>query len=225
MNKNNSRLQADTYDEMILATIPFYNQFYQNIIQLVKACRQSPKLWIDTGCGTGNVIGKVGKFFPGTEFILADPSEPMLNQAKEKIKGLELGISYHLSDTQSLNLPDNSADVISAVLCHHYLDKETRQAAVENCFRMLKPKGLLIYYENIRPFSEQGTQISLQIWQTYQVAQGKSQAGANNHISRFDTEYFPITATQHLELLKQCGFRTRELFWFSNMQAGFYGIK
>jgi tRNA (cmo5U34)-methyltransferase len=44
-------------------------------------------------------------------------------------------------------------------------------------------------------------------------------------MERFDTAYFPITVDEHLQLLKACGFETAELFWYSYMQAGFYGIK
>jgi tRNA (cmo5U34)-methyltransferase len=45
------------------------------------------------------------------------------------------------------------------------------------------------------------------------------------HFERFDSEYFPITIEEHLKLLRACGFKTVGLFWYSYMQAGFYGIK
>ena len=45
------------------------------------------------------------------------------------------------------------------------------------------------------------------------------------HIQRFGVEYFPITISEHLRLLKECGFSTVEILWVSYMQAGFYAIK
>jgi tRNA (cmo5U34)-methyltransferase len=45
------------------------------------------------------------------------------------------------------------------------------------------------------------------------------------HLARFDTEYLPITVSEHLQLLRNCGFRTGQLLWYSHMQAGFYAIK
>jgi tRNA (cmo5U34)-methyltransferase len=48
---------------------------------------------------------------------------------------------------------------------------------------------------------------------------------AEKHTKRFNSEYFPITVKEHLELLKETGFQTVELFWRSHVQAGFYAIK
>jgi tRNA (cmo5U34)-methyltransferase len=38
-------------------------------------------------------------------------------------------------------------------------------------------------------------------------------------------EFVPITAEEHFDAFAQTGFRVVELFWFSQMQAGFYAIK
>ncbi len=46
-----------------------------------------------------------------------------------------------------------------------------------------------------------------------------------DHLKRFDTEYFPIKTSEHMLLLKEAGFRVVEMFWMSYMQAGFYCIK
>jgi len=47
----------------------------------------------------------------------------------------------------------------------------------------------------------------------------------DNHLKRFDLDYFPIKADEHRSLLEKTGFRIVEMFWMSYMQAGFYGIK
>lgn len=57
------------------------------------------------------------------------------------------------------------------------------------------------------------------------MAQGRTQEQADAHLKRFGSEYFPITAVEHLALLADCGFSTVELLWYSQMQAGFYASK
>jgi tRNA (cmo5U34)-methyltransferase len=37
--------------------------------------------------------------------------------------------------------------------------------------------------------------------------------------------HFPITVDDHIRLLAKVGFQVIEMFWFSQMQARFYGIK
>lgn len=57
------------------------------------------------------------------------------------------------------------------------------------------------------------------------MAQGKSAKESDDHIDRYGKNYFPITISEHLDVLKQCGFRNAEILWVSNMQAGLLGIK
>lgn len=54
---------------------------------------------------------------------------------------------------------------------------------------------------------------------------GKSLEDCQKHISRFGVEYFPITISEHLEILNLAEFEVAEILWVSNLQVGVYGIK
>ncbi len=216
------------YDSHITATIPYYREFNKEVINLVRATGREPVLWLDTGCGTGSLAGRAAKAFPRTRFILADPSAEMLQEAKDKMQNDAI-VNYQVLEpcgTQHVSLPQGeNPDVVSAVLCHHYLDKEGRKNATERCFRLLTRGGIYITFENVRPLTADGTKIGLANWKRFQMERGKSAEAAENHIKRFGVEYFPITMEEHLSLLKETGFKTVELLWFSYLQAGFYAIK
>jgi len=115
--------------------------------------------------------------------------------------------------------------VITAIQCHHYLDRAGRQAAVDACCRLLKPGGLFLTFENIRPGSPRSFEIGKRYWGAFQIRQGKTAQAAEDHLQRFDREYFPLTVPEHLDLLHRSGFETADLFWYSYMQAGFLAIK
>ncbi|MCX7749310.1 MAG: methyltransferase domain-containing protein [Clostridia bacterium] len=227
MNDNKTAHMALEYDEKIRATIPNYDLFHSETIDLVKRINPTPQKWLDTGCGTGTFAVDAMKAFKSTKFVLADPSAEMMDIAMKKIdktdsmKMESLGIL----STEEIELPDESFDVITAIQAHHYLQQEGRKAATKNCFRLLKPGGIYITFENIRPLSEAGLKIGLERWKQFQILQGKSDEEAHKHIYRLDKEYFPITIEEHLELLRTAGFSTVEVFWASYMQAGFYGMK
>ena len=74
------------YDSHITATIPYYDTFNVEVISLVRATCREPVLWLDTGCGTGNLVSQAAKVFPRTLFILADPSAEMLQEAKQRMQ-------------------------------------------------------------------------------------------------------------------------------------------
>ena len=77
---------SSEYDLQIANTIPYYNSFHQEIINLIESMDIRPDNWLDTGCGTGNLVEKALQKFKNTVFILADPSADMLNKAKEKLE-------------------------------------------------------------------------------------------------------------------------------------------
>lgn len=226
MGDNKTPHLAKEYDTKIAKTIPFYNLFHDETLSLIEVVKPNPGVWLDTGCGTGTLVSKAVKCFKNTRFILADPSEAILNIAKEKLSGDEkLKIEYLLTGTQDINYSQGSFDVITAIQAHHYLDFDTRKKATVNCFMMLKEGGIYITFENIKPKTETGIRIGLEQWQQFQLGQGKSMEEVEGHIKRFGVEYFPIPIDRHVSLLQDVGFSTVEILWVSRMQAGFYAIK
>ncbi|MCL2549575.1 MAG: methyltransferase domain-containing protein [Methanimicrococcus sp.] len=225
MTRNKTTIySAAEYDEKILTTLPFYDSFHRQTVDLVRSLPEPPQKWLDVGCGTGNLYLCARQYFPKTEFILADPSQDMLAVARGKTEA-DTSPVFMLSDSQSLNCPDNVFDVISAIQCHHYSDKPERRKAVGNCFRMLRPGGVFVVFENIRPLSEQALPLSLKRLENYQTRRGKTQEEARLHTARFDREYFPLSILEHLRLLEETGFSAAEILWASYLQAGFYAIK
>lgn len=226
MNDNSTPHFAAEYDRKVEKTIPQYRFFHSETIGLIQAVQPQPATWLDTGCGTGGLIEKAIPFFPNTRFSLADPSEIMLAIAKEKLGGFATdGLAYLAAATQDIACPVSCFSVITAIQSHHYLQKDVRRKATEKCFALLQENGVYVTFENIRPDSERGVRIGLERWRRFQLGEGKSLQEVERHIARFDVEYHPITLSEHVQLLKEAGFSTVEIFWASCMQAGFYAIK
>ena len=92
----------------------------------------SPRIWLDTGCGTGSLVNKAIEEFPNTKFLLLDPSEGMLNQARKKLSSCSPDRLEFLkaSPTQEFSQKlEEQPDVITAIQCHHYLTREGRVKA------------------------------------------------------------------------------------------------
>lgn len=219
---------AEDYDSHISCTIPYYESFHQETVNIIKAIGNKPKIWLDTGCGTGSLIKMAVDKFPQTCFILGDPSQNMLEQAKEKLKKYPKKRVKFLPPTASQDISIAScqkADVITAIQSHHYLSSEDRKKAIDACYELLNDDGVFITFENIHPATTEGIKIMKENWKNFQTSCGRDEKKVNDHLKRFNKEYFPITVKEHISLLKEAGFRVVELLWFSYMQAGFYAIK
>jgi hypothetical protein len=65
----------------------------------------------------------------------------------------------------------------------------------------MKKGGLFVTFENIRPLTDRGTEIGKESWKRFEVAAGKSEEEALQHVQRFGIEFFPITIEEHVKLL------------------------
>jgi tRNA (cmo5U34)-methyltransferase len=227
MKDNKTAHNADEYDRKITLTIPNYTLFHAQTIELVRTVRKNPRIWLDTGCGTGNLIEKALPEFPTTDFILADPSPEMLAQVRRKASSrTDRVLLLDPCETQDIELGDRGRpDVLTAIQSHHYYRESGRETATRHCYDLLEAGGLFVTFENIRSLTEEGVEIGKSRWRDYQVGSGKTGDEAEAQLKRFDTEFFPITVEEHLALYRKTGFRVVELLWFSYMQAGFYCIK
>jgi tRNA (cmo5U34)-methyltransferase len=226
MSDNSSPHPSEVYDKNVRETLPFYDLFLNEVINLIKTIKPEPATWLDTGCGTGNLIDLAVLDNLKTRFLLADPSKEMLDIAVSKNTDHSNVDSLGVFATQDLeNSEMKNPDIITAIQCHHYLDWETRKKAVQTCYNLLDEGGLFVTSENISPASDDGIFYAKERSVRFQLNNGRTEKAAREHTNRFGVNYFPITIMTYVELLKSCGFRTVEIFWLTNTLGGLYCIK
>lgn len=222
MNDNKSAFDSSEYDRKIKQTLPYYDEFYKQVIDLVKTFQNSAVKWLDIGCGTG----KMGSFaFENIElekFVFCDSSCEMIRIAKERFQ--YSNANFSVCNVQNLAYI-NEFDVITAIQVNHYLQLDERKIALRRCYEALKENGLFISFENFSPFTDIGKSVYLEKWKRYQISQGKSLEESEKHIERYGKDYFPVTLQEHFKLMQNCGFKAVEILWLSNMQVGFWGMK
>ena len=138
--------RAEEYDEKIRQTLPFYEEFYEQVIDVLDISGKKSVSWLDVGCGTGKMYEMARKRISIQEFVFTDISERMLAVAKERFHTGE----NRFRQMSVLELEDiEKYDVVTAIQVHHYLSEKDRRIAVERCCRALKTGGLFFTFENI----------------------------------------------------------------------------
>lgn len=222
MRNNSSAFDSSEYDKKIKQTIPCYDNFYEQVIELVKTYYHNTLAWLDVGCGTGKMASMAFENVKIQRFTFCDCSADMLKIAQERFP--YSNTEFSLCDVRKMTY-SKEFDVVTAIQVNHYLHREERKIAIQKCYEALKENGLFITFENFAPFSDFGKQICLDKWKSYQMKQGKSPEEAHKHIERYGKEYFPISLMEHMELMGNSGFRAVEVLWLSNMQVGIWGVK
>lgn len=222
MNDNQSAFSSITYDRNIKQTLPYYDEFYEQVIELVKLLKYNAVRWLDIGCGTGKMGSVAFENIDLETFVFVDSSEEMIRIAEERFKCYNA--EFSVCDVQNL-VYANEFDVITAIQVNHYLHMDERKMALQKIYDALKDNGLFVSFENFAPFTDLGKRVYLEKWKKYQMNQGKSIEECEKHIKRYGEDYFPISISANMELMRNCGFKAVEILWLSNMQVGLWGIK
>lgn len=99
------------------------------------------KQYLDIGCGTGNYTVALEK--KGLQFTGVDPSEVMLNEAKQKSKTID----WLQGTAEQIPVEDNSFDgALGSLTLHHW--KNVGQGFKE-LYRVLKPKSKLVFFTSL----------------------------------------------------------------------------
>ena len=200
-----------------------YDELRKRIVDVVKNHDPKPRIWLDTGCGSGGSVRYPIAEFPMTQFVLADPSERNIADAKENMQG-EQRCLYVTNPTHKLNFGDETLDVITAVQSHHYYqDIDEKMSATRNCYRMLKGHAIFVVTEHVR--YEEGQEEKDAQWADYMRGRGLPEEMVQEMLSRRWHEYFPFTEDEMLAHLKEAGFSKVEVFWRSCSDIGVYAIK
>ena len=222
MKQNSAPFDVAEYDRQIKRTLPFYEEMFQQVVDIVRILNLQSIRWLDVGCGTGKMAGIVLNNFDIQKMVCIDVEKEMLERAgnfcdNEKVEFLQCDIR---------ELPyQEMFDVVTAVQINHYFKRDDRIAVIKKCYNALKDDGIYIFFENFAPDSKEGTKLYLERWKQFQIANGKSKEEADLHMERYGRDYFPVTISESIELLKECGFRMVEILWVSYMQVGILAKK
>ena len=63
---------------------PYYEQFYKEIIELVKIFNHNRIRWLDVGCGTGKMASVAYENVDLEKYVFCDSSKEMIKIVKER---------------------------------------------------------------------------------------------------------------------------------------------
>ncbi|MGL5510239.1 MAG: class I SAM-dependent methyltransferase, partial [Microcoleaceae cyanobacterium] len=106
---------------------------------------------LDVACGTGRTLKFIRASLPTANLFGIDLSPPYLRKAG-RLLAEEFGELPQLVQGQAENMPykDDYFDGITCVFLFHELPGPVRQKVIAECFRVLKPGGVLVICDSIQ---------------------------------------------------------------------------
>jgi tRNA (cmo5U34)-methyltransferase len=153
---------APQYTALRRRLVPGYDQFYGAVVDVLSLNQQPPRRVLDLGAGTGLLSAAVLTAFPDAEIELLDGSEPMLNEAAERIGGAVRAV--HVTD-MAAPLPDGPFDAIVSALAIHHLGDADKRRLFSRAHAALDPGGVFVNAEQVAGPTDAMTAIYTATWE------------------------------------------------------------
>lgn len=114
---------------------------------------QEIKLFLDLGCGTGDLALTVSRLGNGTSVIGLDYSRPMLDRAVIKAREQRAAVGFIQGDAATLPFPDSSLDCVGISFAFRNLTYKNPNTSQYLCevLRVLRPGGRFVIVESSQP--------------------------------------------------------------------------
>jgi len=106
-----------------------------------------PARMLEIGCTVGGSTLPWRETFAELEIHATDPCAPVLRYAHGRAQSLGTPVHFHQMRGDELGFADNSFDLIWSSQVLHELPAPMRKACMRECYRVLKPGGLMLHVE------------------------------------------------------------------------------
>jgi ubiquinone/menaquinone biosynthesis C-methylase UbiE len=153
------------------AAIPLAQEQIGVMMSILKTREQPVESFLDLGCGDGILGAAILGEYASARGVLADFSEPMLEQAREQLsdyagqlafENLDYGNAAWVNSMQELGPFDA---IVSGYSIHHQAD-ERKRSIYEEIFSLLKPGGWFINIEHVSSSS----QLNIDLFENHYVS-------------------------------------------------------
>lgn len=139
-------LVSKEYDANRRKFIPCFDDFYISVTDFIaKSLDKKPQSIVDLGAGTGLLTSFFFRYFPDSEYVLADIASEMLDVAKKRFDNLP-NVKYEICD-YSEKFPKDKVDLVISALSIHHLENEDKQNLFNSVYEHLEKEGLFVNYD------------------------------------------------------------------------------
>ncbi len=214
---------SEDYPELLRKAVPRYDDMLNAILEYIPR-EFKPKRILELGCGSGNLTDKVINRFSGSIIEVVDISGDFLNFSKLRFKD-RTKIIYHQMDFKELNFKENSFDLVVSSISIHHIEDHDKKNLFEIIYKILKPKGKLVFSDQAKGSNEYIYKKHIEIWHKEAIKLGSSEADWKMWMDHQNKHDFHSTVLEHIDWMKAANFKNIDILWKNLLWTVFYGEK
>ncbi|PKN16012.1 MAG: hypothetical protein CVU66_02500 [Deltaproteobacteria bacterium HGW-Deltaproteobacteria-23] len=156
------------------------------------ACLKGTQTALDIPCGTGRMTAVLLE--AGLQVVGADVSEPMMQQACQKLKGFGDRVKFTEANLFQLPFPSESFDIVTCIRLFGHYPFEDRIRMLKELLRVAK-RAVIVQYFYQTPLTRAKRLIKRRVLHTYEGV------------------VYPVTEAELRQELTKAGHNTERRFW------------
>ncbi len=200
------------YDRQIRTSIPFYDDSFDLLIDVLRCSGGPPARILDLGVGTGNLAARLLAVFPGAHLTGIDLVPEFLQAAETRLEPHRRRVRLIEVDVERFDFAPRYDLVVSAFMFHHVPDgvKRRTYAKVLSC---LDEGGRFVNADFVDSASQHWSRVFDQVRVAFMRAQGVSEERIRTQYVKHRELEIPVPLEMQLAWLSGLGFTDVECFW------------
>lgn len=216
---------SEVFDNHVRQSVPLYDYMQHIVTQMSDFFVQNNTVIYDIGCATGETIYQIHQRHKekNTTFIGIDESESMLQKAMKKNENSE---RIHFIQQSIENYAfEYKSNLILSILTIQFIPIEKRERLIRNIYNALNKGGAFLFIEKSYPEHSKIQDMFTQIYHDDKESHGLSAIDIRNKDKSLRGVLNPLTNSENIHLLRDCGFTTVEIFFKYLHFTGYIAIK
>lgn len=216
--------EAAEFDELILKLIPHYEEMINALISSIPFKKEDSFKVMDLGCGTGTIIKVLKEKLPNAQVTCLDLAENMLEMAKIKLQGYE-DIKYVVGDFYHYNFVEKYDVIVSSLAMHHLVTDEDKKEFYAKIHEALNPGGVFLNADVVLGSNSQIERLYIAKWKEFMSLSVSMKEIEEKWIPKAYAEDHPAKLIDHIDWLREIGFRDVDVIWKHYGRAVYGGYK
>ena len=210
---------VECFDEHVRQSVPMYDEFHKSIIKISKFFIEDKTNILDIGTSTGELLMKL-PYNPTCRYIGIDTEKEMINKAKEK-----LGKEYELQVENILDYNITNCSLIVMMLVLQFIKNKDKQKALQNIYNSLNKGGAFLFVDKIKtPVLDIHDMYNDLYYDFKRENKLTFTEIINKNISLRGVQKC-LTVEENIQLMKNVGFKSIDIFLKYNNFVGIIALK
>ncbi|MBB3446825.1 MULTISPECIES: carboxy-S-adenosyl-L-methionine synthase CmoA [unclassified Rhizobium] len=210
---------ANVFDDMVSRSVPFYGEMQRMVCELARDFAQPHSTLYDIGCSTATTLLALDHVVDNQlDFVGIDNAPDMLKKAAEKIEesGTNRSIDLVTSDLHRGFTIEN-ASVVTMLLTLQFVRPLFRERVMKTIFNGLKAHGCLLLIEKLTSEDTTFNRLFIDHYYDFKRRNGYSSIEISKKREALENVLIPYRLEENIQLLKEVGFKSTEVFfrWYN----------